>query len=149
MKWMTEISARCFGFYRGTNDPKPLDGGRKACVDGVLYSMGGDVDFRPFGPSFDCSRASTRVEKLFCSDKELMQVDSILGLTYDWVLSRKSDDERSKLIASQREWILSRNSVCDQKFTNSMSFRDTREAALCLFLYNEDRIYFLIEEGFH
>ena len=37
MKWMTEISARCFGFYRGSGDPKPIDG-KKACVDGYLFT---------------------------------------------------------------------------------------------------------------
>nr|WP_306265236.1 lysozyme inhibitor LprI family protein [Pararhizobium sp. IMCC3301] len=145
MKWMTEISARCFGFYRGSDDPKPIHGGRKACVDGVIYAMGSEVRPRPFGPSFNCANAKTKVERLFCMDKELMQSDSILGLVYDAKMAEKSIRGRETLRTNQHRWIAARNANCEQRFNSSMDFMNTRDAALCLYKYNEDRIYSLID----
>lgn len=145
MKWMTEISARCFGFYRGTEDPKPIPTGRKPCVDGIMFT---NVPRRPCGPSFDCSKASTQVEQLFCLDRELMQVDSILGRVYDQALKQADARERVRLRSQQRHWIKTRNSDCQTFFSASMDFRSTREPALCLYKYNEDRIYELIDNPF-
>ncbi|PCH98115.1 MAG: hypothetical protein COB84_02935 [Rhodobacteraceae bacterium] len=147
MKWMTEISARCFGFYRGYDDPKPINGGRKACVDGVIFSMGSNVHFRPFGPSFDCRKATTRVERLFCIDKELMQSDKVLGFVYDTKLDATNIQEEEKLRSNQRQWINARNIDCRRLFTENMDFISTRDVALCLYSYNEDRIYELIDNS--
>lgn len=148
MKWMTEIAARCFGFYRSSGDPKPIHGPRKPCVDGVIFTTKSDVQLRPFGPSFNCENASTRVERLFCIDKELMQSDSILGLVYDAALKSTDTQGRARLRSKQRQWIKGRNADCRRLFTTSMGFMDTREAALCLYKYNENRIYSLIDTTF-
>lgn len=145
MKWMTEISARCFGFYRGIDDPKPIRGGRKACVDGVFATMGADVQPRPFGPSFNCSNARTKVEHLFCMDKELMQSDSILGLVYDAEMAKRNKNEKASLRAEQRHWISVRNSACENLIGSTMDFMATRAAALCLYKFNEERIYGLMD----
>ena len=146
MKWMTEISARCFGFYRDVNDPKPINGGRKACVDGIIYTASADIKLRPFGPSFNCANAQSKVEHLFCLDRELMQSDSILGRVYDAVLTKSVNKYEEEIIrASQRRWITVRNTECKKLFSNQMDFSSTRDAALCLYKYNEDRIYYLLE----
>lgn len=145
MKWMTEISARCFGFYRGSDDPKPINGGRKACVDAIIYTMGSDVRLRPFGPSFDCIKATTNVERLFCMDKELMQSDRMLGLVYDAAMEVANTNAKTQLRSSQRQWIKDRNADCGRLFTGSMDFKNTRDAALCLYQHNEARIYRLID----
>lgn len=146
MKWMTEISARCFGFYRASDDPKPIYSGRKACVDGVIYSVGSDVRLRPFGPSFNCANAKTKVERLFCIDKELMQSDSILGRVYDVVMAKLNKRETENLRARQRQWIAARNADCGKLLNQRMDFMSTRDAAMCLYRYNEDRIYYLMDE---
>jgi uncharacterized protein YecT (DUF1311 family) len=143
MKWMTEISARCFGFYHAPEDPKPING-NKACIDGFIYTMGATVDPRPFGPSFDCGKASTSVERLFCLDKELMQVDSILGLVYDTALLNLTGENKTKLTKEQKEWIMKRNKTCAPLIGSVLSFAMTRSGALCLYRYNEARIYDLI-----
>ncbi|CUJ87652.1 hypothetical protein PH7735_00797 [Shimia thalassica] len=148
IKWMTAISARCFGFYRGFDDPKPIQGGRKACVDGVIATMGSDVRPRPLGPSFNCANAETKVERLFCMDKDLMQSDSILGLVYDAAMAEKNTSERAALRSNQRQWIAARGANCEQLFSSSMDFMSTRDAALCLYRYNENRIYELIGNPF-
>jgi len=147
MKWMTEISARCFGFYRSSDDPKPIHGGRKACVDGFVAAMGSGIRPRPFGPSFNCANAKTKVERLFCMDKELMQSDSILGLVYDSAIAKRNASERAALRSNQRKWIAIRNKNCEHLFSSSLEFMSTRDAALCLFRHNENRIYSLINNS--
>ncbi len=144
MKWMTEISARCFGFYRGLNDLKPIHG-KKACVDGYIFTSNTSAKPRPFGPSFDCREASTNIERLFCIDKELMQSDSILGRVYDYALSGLSNKDKIALMRTQRQWIEERNKSCKSLIGTNMSFSNTRDGALCLYRFNEDRIYELIE----
>ena len=135
----------CFGFYRGVEDPKPIHGGRKACVDGVIYTASADIKLRPFGPSFNCTNARTQVERLFCLDRDLMQSDSILGRVYDATFAKSSRGEQEIIRASQRQWIKARNADCGILFSHRMDFLNTREAAMCLYRYNEDRIYYLIE----
>ncbi|WP_114870952.1 cyclic nucleotide-binding domain-containing protein [Sulfitobacter sp. JL08] len=52
---------------------------------------------------------------------------------------------RAALRSHQRQWIAARNANCEQLFSSSMDFMSTRDAALCLYGYNEDRIYSLID----
>ncbi|WP_084299395.1 lysozyme inhibitor LprI family protein [Leisingera caerulea] len=145
MKWMGEIGARCFGFYRGPGDPKPIFG-QKACVDGVIYTMGSNVRPRPFGPSFDCAKAATSVEQLLCADKELMLSDSILGRVYD--AARKANPaSKQRIRAEQRLWIEERNAQCGRLIPSQADYRASRAGALCLHRFNEERIYALIQEG--
>lgn len=93
MKWMTEISARCYGFYHHPNDPRPI-AGRKACVDSLIFLVTSGNEATSFGPSFDCAKAGTKVERLLCDDKELMRLDSILGRVYQ--ARRQMSDPTSK-----------------------------------------------------
>lgn len=146
IKWMSEISARCFGFYRGSNDPKPIYG-KKACVDGYIFTGRSTAAPRPFGPSFDCAKATTRIEQLFCLDHELMQTDSILGRVYDTTLSVAGPEKKARIRTDQRDWIRMRNAKCDALLGGGLDFASTRDGAMCLFRYNEARIYELIDEG--
>jgi uncharacterized protein YecT (DUF1311 family) len=144
MKWMTELSARCFGYYHHPDDPRPI-AGRKACVDGVIFnSISGNATL-DFGPSFDCSKATTKVERLLCDDKELMLLDSILGRVYQ--TRRQLSDPKSKkqLVRDQRTWIEDRNTACSPMIPATPDFSSTRDGALCLFKHNEARIYELID----
>ena len=146
MKWMTEISARCFGFYRGSKDPKPISG-RKACVDGYIYTANTTAMPRPFGPSFNCSRATTKVEKLICKDKELMQADSILGRVYDSALRKLVADRQTTLKKRQANWLKLRDAECELLIGSNLDFMATRPAALCVYSHDEDQIYELIKLG--
>jgi uncharacterized protein YecT (DUF1311 family) len=148
MKWMSEISARCFGFYRGLDDPKPIYG-KKACVDGVIFTRSSPVVTRPFGPSFDCTKATTRIEKVFCLDRELMLSDSVLGRVYDVVLSVANTEKRARIRAAQRDWVRDRNAECEAVITEKLDFGSTRDGAMCLYRRIEERIYALLAEGTH
>ncbi|WP_462329864.1 DUF3298 domain-containing protein [Thiohalocapsa halophila] len=61
--------------------------------------------------SFDCTQASTRVEKLICADAELSRLDSKLGAVY--ASARQSTDDPETLRAGQRTWLAQRNRCND------------------------------------
>lgn len=145
MKWMGEVAARCFGFYRGPGDPKPIHG-QKACVDGVIYTMSSDVRPRPFGSSFDCAKAGTSVERLLCDDKELMLSDSILGRVYD-AARLANPDAKDRIREGQRMWIAERDIQCGPLIPSEADYRNSRTGASCIYQHIEERIYQLIEEG--
>jgi uncharacterized protein YecT (DUF1311 family) len=143
-KWMGEVAARCFGYYHAIGEPLPNHGGKKACVDGHIFTSSSGIKTRPYGPSFDCTKAQTKVEKLLCMDKELMASDSVLGRAYDARRLKSNADNKPRLKAEQIAWINRRNEKCSSLITDDLSYIATREAALCLFSANEARIYELI-----
>jgi uncharacterized protein YecT (DUF1311 family) len=145
MKWMSEIGARCFGLYRSPD--YQIDSiGSMPCVDGIIFTMHIEVADRSFGPSFNCQRAITSVEKLLCDDKELMLVDSILGRVYDAVRSSAAEAERDRILKEQRSFIKDRNKECAPLIPSIQDFQATRNAALCLYEYNASRIEALLAE---
>ncbi len=144
MKWMTEISARCLGFYHHPDDPRPI-AGRKACVDGVIFTSTSGKASSGFGPSFDCAKAATKVERLLCDDKELMLLDSILGHVYQTRRQMSDPTSKKQLVRHQRKWIDDRNADCSPLIPSAPNFRSTRDGALCLFKHNEARVYELID----
>lgn len=68
--------------------------------------------------SFDCSKASTMVEKTICSDDELSRLDEQLAALYREALVAKMDHKA--LRQSQREWIARRNGCKDRICVNRL-----------------------------
>lgn len=63
--------------------------------------------------SFDCTKASTNIEKAICSIPELSDLDEILGRNYSIMRSSNiGDNAKEDLLVTQRQWISSRNQ-CD------------------------------------
>jgi hypothetical protein len=61
-----------------------------------------------FSASFDCSKATTNVEKLICSDEELSQLDDELNKAYKELLSKVNDNDKKMIIQEQRKWLKER-----------------------------------------
>jgi uncharacterized protein len=59
--------------------------------------------------AFDCAKASTRVEKLICSEEKLVQLDRELNRLYKEASKREPQGIRDE----QRQWLKSRNSCVD------------------------------------
>lgn len=57
--------------------------------------------------SFDCARASTKTEKMICSDVELSRLDEDLNAVYKNALH--NENQSVALINSQKQWIRERN----------------------------------------
>lgn len=60
--------------------------------------------------SFDCAKASSKVEKLICSDGNTANADSELADTYRAALSRSND--KPALKQAQRDWIAQVRNAC-------------------------------------
>ncbi|MGO9122665.1 MAG: ankyrin repeat domain-containing protein [Desulfomonilaceae bacterium] len=60
-----------------------------------------------FAASFDCSKASSEVEKIICGNDELSKLDDSLNKAYVQALEWK--DIKSRIIKSQRQWLKVRN----------------------------------------
>ncbi len=139
--WMTEITARCFGYYRDLDAPTKPDFPDKPCVDALIILAANNVrSDGPIGPSFDCANASNQIEFLFCADRELMFVDAIMGDLYAFFRGRLTGSARAAFTQSQIEWIHARNNDCERLFAASPTYQSTRDAALCLSDYNQHRM---------
>ena len=76
-------------------------------------------------PSFDCSKAKTRVEKLVCSDEDISRVDRDMQKAYDLMMGKydlaymneEAKEEikpyLEKLKQSQIEWVKYRDKYCN------------------------------------
>ncbi len=61
------------------------------------------------GPAFDCTKASSEVEKLICADEELAALDRKLDEVYKTALAKARDGMDKTLRAEQRGWIKGRD----------------------------------------
>lgn len=72
-------------------------------------------------PSFDCGKASTTAEKAICSDSDLSRMDAELATNYRGVLrSSLSDEEKTRLVSTQRFWIAEREDCKDKQCISEM-----------------------------
>jgi len=62
--------------------------------------------------SFDCSKATTPLERAICSDAKLGRADVVLGRAYAAALNEAPAGERPALIASERKWLKSIPAKC-------------------------------------
>ncbi len=57
--------------------------------------------------SFDCSKASSKIEKAICANSALSKLDQDLGTLFNSV---KIDD--TKIVSEQKKWLLERRNIC-------------------------------------
>lgn len=69
------------------------------------------------GASFECSKATTNVEKAICRNEALSGFDERIVEKYKKLLAGSEKEERKKIIQDQRNWLKQRN-MCepDQKY---------------------------------
>ena len=96
-------------------------------------------------PSFDCSKAKTRVEKLICSDEDISRVDRDMQKAYDLMMGKydlaymneEAKEEikpyLEKLKQSQIDWVKYRDKYCNTK-------KDKKEFRSCVLDEYYDRI---------
>ncbi|MDH5368907.1 MAG: lysozyme inhibitor LprI family protein [Gammaproteobacteria bacterium] len=64
------------------------------------------------GPSFDCAKATTRIEKALCDYPDLGALDTELAQTYKQKHSTGSPVEAKAIKKEQRAWVKERNRKC-------------------------------------
>jgi uncharacterized protein len=83
------------------------------------------------GPSFDCAKASTGVEREICRNRELRKADRAMAAAYSALVGKLSGPAREHLIKDQARWIDSRERGCSEGFL---------EVSECLKLRYEGRV---------
>lgn len=63
------------------------------------------------GPSFDCQRAASQVEKTICSSPVLARLDSELAVAFASALQRTQDPTLAR--QAQRDWLRNQRNSCD------------------------------------
>lgn len=70
--------------------------------------------------SFDCAKASTKVEKLICSDDVLSKLDEELNAAYKTAL--QDEKQADSIKQAQKQWVKERN-VCEDAGCLEMTYR--------------------------
>ena len=68
--------------------------------------------FARVGPSFDCSKASSRIEKTICGSDELAKADADLAAAYKALDARLDKPAKEHLAQDEVRWIARRNKEC-------------------------------------
>ena len=76
----------------------------------VLFSS--PVAFAQEKPSFDCSKASTAVEKAVCKNAELAKADREVAKGYADLIAKLAGPAKDHLASDQSRWIANRNRGC-------------------------------------
>lgn len=93
----------------------------------------GAVLFAAPASAFDCSKASTDVEKAICADPSLKKLDDALGAAYAEVKAQSTKQEQKMLARSQKRWIAGRE-YCGQ---------GEEEIGVCVRRVTEERLRLL------
>lgn len=83
---------------------------------------------RADGPSFDCAKASTRVEKVICASPELSDLDAKMSQSYQKAL-HASDANSQALVQEQKSWLAKRDKSCVPK--KEPSVEELKSLAAC------------------
>ena len=111
---------------------------KKFIVISILLITSNLYSSEKIQPSFDCSKAKTRVEKLVCSDEDISRVDRDMQKAYDLMMGKydipymneEAKEEikpyLEKLKQSQIDWVKYRDKYCNTK-------KDEKEFNSCVF----------------
>jgi WD40 repeat protein/uncharacterized protein YecT (DUF1311 family) len=83
------------------------------------------------GPSFDCARAATAVERLICADAGLSALDVDLAKAYRGAAAARAGESRERLVRDQRAWIAARGrctAAADVRACVETAFRQRLDA---------------------
>jgi len=64
------------------------------------------------GPSFNCARAGTTIEKEICKHPDLSELDKTMADAFKQMLVAGSGVDKKELVTEQREWMARRNREC-------------------------------------
>ena len=121
---------------------------KKFIVISILLITSNLYSSEKIQPSFDCSKAKTRVEKLVCSDEDISRVDRDMQKAYDLMMGKydlaymneEAKEEikpyLEKLKQSQIDWVKDRD-ACSSK-------KDKKEFRSCVFSRYINRIQSIV-----
>jgi uncharacterized protein len=78
----------------------------------LLSAVAAAPAFARVGPSFDCSKASSRIEKTICGSDELAKADADLAAAFNALIAKLDKPAREHLAQDEVRWIARRNKQC-------------------------------------
>lgn len=82
----------------------------------LLILFGGmALSFAAQAASFDCGKASTKVEKRVCDNPTVSKLDDELSKTYQDDLKKANDEEKQRLITEQKHWLKYTRNLCSDE----------------------------------
>jgi len=84
----------------------------RSLVVAVLATMLAATAFAQGGPSFDCAKASTAIERAICKDAELATADREMAAAYKALVDKLTGPAKEQMQREQARWISARNQVC-------------------------------------
>jgi uncharacterized protein YecT (DUF1311 family) len=93
------------------------------------------------GPSFDCKKAKTCIEKFICADTDLSTLDKKMSETYTNLLAKLKGEDKEQIKQNQIRWIKARDERCaEPDMRNDDAQREVEK------VYFENLFNFLYEE---
>ncbi len=97
------------------------------------------------GPSFDCAKAGSKVEKTICGDWILAGYDLDLAALYGALRAELDDKGKEALKSDQRAWLKGERNACEgSKATTDLTAEEAR--IFCLRAAYEGRLVVLAEQ---
>ncbi len=78
----------------------------------LLATLAAAPAFARVGPSFDCGKASSRIEKTICGSDELAKADADLAAAFNALSAKLDKPAREHLAQDEVRWIARRNKEC-------------------------------------
>lgn len=88
--------------------------------------------FPAYAASFDCAKATTKVEKLICDNPTISELDDDLGKAYQEAINKANEKQKQRLVTEQKYWLKHTRNIC----TDEPCFRQaysSRLATLAIF----------------
>ncbi|MFO0991147.1 MAG: MliC family protein [Hyphomicrobiales bacterium] len=104
----------------------------RLCIPAVAFAALLSPSAFAADASFDCSKATQKIEKLVCGDDQLATLDRSLAADFKKAMEQVSGADQAELRASQAKWIDSRNACgedADPKACTLQSYK-TRIAVM-------------------
>jgi len=90
--------------------------------------------------SFDCGKATTKVEKMICADPELSKLDGGLGKLYQDSLDKATEEQKKRLVTEQRHWLKHTRNICKDEPCLKLAYW-SRQAGLETFFEPKTPLY--------
>ena len=85
---------------------------KSLAIAAIATVLAGAAIAQTGGPSFDCAKASTAIEKTICKDAALATADREMAAAYKTLIDKLTGPAKGQLQKEQVRWISARNQVC-------------------------------------
>src|SRR5690349_16899945 len=109
-KLTMHIAATQSFLKRGSNDMAFL----RSCIPAIAFAALLSPAANAADTSFDCSKATQKIEKLVCGDDQLASLDRTLADDFGKAMGQITADDQKDLRMTQAAWIKSRNACGDE-----------------------------------